>query len=278
MKKKILIILYVIVILICGRQCLSYFYNQYVLNEYKAGNYSINEDLLLTLNIIEPYIVHYNNGNILYQNMLYEDAIEEYEKALTYPDLPKDRECKVRINIALSMVAMLPKDYDSRDNREDSIKVIREALKVLSAEGCAKKNGGGHSSRAQNLYDELLEELEKLGATEDPEDPIPTPTPTPTPTPVPSDSSETSDTSDTSVMPETSDPTETSDSETSETSDTSGSEPTPTTIQTTNFSIFESSVHTDLSSIISEASSDRNSEISSYSSWDGNQFIFAGCW
>lgn len=162
MKKIIAIILYVAVILLFGRFCLSYFYNQYVLDEYKAGNYSINEDLLLSLNIIEPYIVHYNNANILYQNMLYEDAIKEYEMTLSYKDLPEDRECRVRINLALCYVAMLPQDYDSIDNIDDSIANLYTACEVLTENGCAKDGGGGHSSRAQTLYDELMAKIEEL--------------------------------------------------------------------------------------------------------------------
>ena len=82
MKKKIFIILYVFLLLVFGRQLLNYCYNEHIVQQYLAGDYTVNDNLLLSLNLIEPYIAHYNNGNILYRNHLYDEAIEEYQAAL----------------------------------------------------------------------------------------------------------------------------------------------------------------------------------------------------
>ena len=107
---------YMCVILVLARHGLNYFYNEHVLNHYEDGDYSINDNLLLTLNYIEPYIVYYNNGDIYYKNSLYEDAIESYQAALEYDNVPEDRRCKARVNISLSIIAQLPEDYDTYEN------------------------------------------------------------------------------------------------------------------------------------------------------------------
>ena len=141
MKKKIFIILYVFLILVCGRQLLNYFYNKHIVEEYLAGNYTVNENLLLSLNIIEPYIAYYNNGNILYKNHLYEEAIEAYEDALSCPGIPERRECSIRINLALAKIALLPDDYDARANINDSLDILYDARNILIEGGCANEDG-----------------------------------------------------------------------------------------------------------------------------------------
>ena len=103
---------------------LNYFYNKHVVEEYLAGNYTVNENLLLSLNIIEPYIAYYNNGNILYKNHLYDDAIQAYQDALDCPGIPQRRECSIRINLALAMIANLPDDYDARSNIASSLETF----------------------------------------------------------------------------------------------------------------------------------------------------------
>lgn len=163
----LLITIYMAIILVCGKQALNYFYNEYVLDNYYAKDYSINENLLLTANYIEPYIVYYNNGNISYKNAMFEDAIENYESALEINNIPEERECSIRINLALAKIALLPEDYDSEENVEDSIETLEEAREDLLAKSCAKDKGKGHSKKAQELKGEIDDELEKLEEIKD---------------------------------------------------------------------------------------------------------------
>lgn len=153
---------YMCVILVLARHGLNYFYNEHVLNHYEDGDYSINDNLLLTLNYIEPYIVYFNNGDIYYKNSLYDEAIESYKAALEYDNVPEDRRCKARVNISLSIIAKLPEDYDTYENIPDSIDTLQSAADNLLEEECAKEDGDGHDEDAQKLYDEIIEEIERL--------------------------------------------------------------------------------------------------------------------
>ena len=153
---------YMCVILVLARHGLNYFYHEHVLNHYEDGDYSINDNLLLTLNYIEPYIVYFNNGDIYYKNSLYDEAIESYKAALEYDNVPEDRRCKARVNISLSIIAKLPEDYDTYENIPDSIDTLQSAADNLLEEECAKEDGDGHDEDAQKLYDEIIEEIERL--------------------------------------------------------------------------------------------------------------------
>ena len=163
MKRKIIAIICILALLVCGKQAFNYFYNESVIDKYNNEEYSVSLDALTFLNIFQPYIVHYNEGNIKYQNSDYEGAIESYNKALEL-DPPKDEECSIRINLALAMVYKLGEAYAEPENVENSIAVLKDAKAVLLAEGCATEEGDGHSETAEELKEEIekmLEELEK---------------------------------------------------------------------------------------------------------------------
>jgi len=170
--KGIVTVLYVCVFLVLAKQSLNYFYNEYVLSHYEKNDFTINDNLLLTANYIEPYICHYNNANILYKNCLFEDAIDEYLVTLEY-DLPEGLECKIRINMALSTIALLPEDYDEYENIPDSIETLKEARDYLYDGECATPDQDGHSEDAETLAQEITDEIERLEEllNQPPEDP-----------------------------------------------------------------------------------------------------------
>ena len=85
MKKKLLLILFLVVVLLFAKQSLNYFYNGYVLSKYRQDDFSMNEDLLLTFNCFEPYIVHYNNGNLLYMNSYILRLLRSTRLVLLFP-------------------------------------------------------------------------------------------------------------------------------------------------------------------------------------------------
>jgi len=196
MKKKILILVYIFVILLFLKQTLNIFYNRYVLGFYNNHNYSININLLESLNIFESYIAPYNNGNILYKNMQFKDAYKKYEQALNCWDLPEDKDCEIRVNMALCKVKMLDENFKNEEHIDESIELLNEARDILLENGCASDKGKGHHKDAQQLkedIDKLLKELDMIKnpppqPTPDPNDPTPSPDPnaTPTPQPVPS--------------------------------------------------------------------------------------------
>lgn len=153
---------YMVAIFFLSKQVLNYMYNNHVLACYEEGDYSINDNLLLTANYIESYIVHYNNGNINYKNKQYEDAIKCYRKAIKCDDVPSKRKCDIRINIALSIIGTLPDDYEEYDNIDDSIETLLDARDELLTDGCATKDGDGHSEEAEELKEEIEEKIEEL--------------------------------------------------------------------------------------------------------------------
>ncbi len=159
--KKILAIIYILLILILIKCVGTYFLNEYYINKYETGDYEeTNFENLFFLNIQEPYIAHYNRGNILYQDKEYDDAIEEYEKALKLCK-SKKKECNIRINLALAKIAKIDKDYASEENREETLSILSDAKNVLCENGCANRNDdNGHSRTAEKLKKDI-ERIEK---------------------------------------------------------------------------------------------------------------------
>lgn len=160
MIKRIIIASYVLIGLVLFKFAFSYGYNEWVNGKYEEGDYTENYNLLEVANINEPYIVYYNNGNVMYQRQDYELAIEYFEKALT-KNPPEEKECLIRINLVLSKLALLGEDAFSPEKIEDTIELLEECLNILSEKGCATDEGDGHNNRAQRLYDEIKEMLDQ---------------------------------------------------------------------------------------------------------------------
>lgn len=83
---------------------LLYFSSRIIINtiSMNTNNSTLIKTLYLT-NINEPYIVYYNHGNILYKKGKYQEAIINYEKALSkHP--PKKYICKIKINLLYAQV------------------------------------------------------------------------------------------------------------------------------------------------------------------------------
>lgn len=165
MKKRIFICVYVLLFLICAKLAFTYIYNEYLIAKYNDKDYSLDVDPLLFANVIQPYLAHYNMGNINYQNGDYRAAIDEYKKALD-ADPGHDEECSVRINMALAIIGTLGDDYARKENVEASIEALTEARNVLIEEDCAADSGDGHNETAQKLKDEIDDLLEQLKETQ----------------------------------------------------------------------------------------------------------------
>ncbi len=137
----------------------NYVSNEVMINKYEKGIYTENK--LSWLGILEPYVAPYNQGNAHYQKGEYEQAIESYQKALL-KNPPKKKECKIRINMALSKLAMIDFDNLTEDKIPEIIRQLEDAKAVLTEEGCAEEDGMGHSKDAQQLKEEIDQMIEML--------------------------------------------------------------------------------------------------------------------
>lgn len=161
MKKRILIGIYIVLLLICGKLAFNFGYNEIVVAAYHQYNYSVTMKPLLIFNWSEPYIAHYNQGNIYYQNFSYEDAILSYREALG-ANPPEEKECDIRINLALAMLGTMEEEYEAPENVETSLEILLGAKEVLLEEDCATENGDGHNETAEQLKEEIEAMIAKL--------------------------------------------------------------------------------------------------------------------
>ena len=177
--KKIAIAVWIVTALFLAILVVNYYGNRRLIERYGEGIYQQNE--LGFLGFTQPYINHFNRGNIFFQLGDYTKAKQEYQSALNLkPEDPYD--CKVRVNYALSYVKPIDPDKITEDNYEDVIEICETAKSILSEKGCATENNDGHYYAAQKLYNEINEFIESL-KNQFENEPTPTPTPSPSPTP-----------------------------------------------------------------------------------------------
>lgn len=151
------------VLLLCCLICLltNFFANEAFIKNYEAGTYKENK--LSGLGFLEPYISYYNEGNLFYQTGNYEEAIEAYQIALSHHP-SEQRECKIRINLVLSMIAPIDVSKLTDEDLDQVITTLEEAKEILCVHSCATEDGNGHNKDAQTLkedIDRLLEELKE---------------------------------------------------------------------------------------------------------------------
>ncbi len=148
-----------------------YFLNEWALKEYREGSLSDDKmEMLLKLNFPERYLPHYNLGNIAYEKGDYDEAIVHYEEALKRkPGFYKEeRNCRTRVNLALSMVKQIDlSDLSTEKKVNTVIKQLQAARTVLTEDGCANPQVGvydGHSEDAEQLkkeIDQLIAQLQQ---------------------------------------------------------------------------------------------------------------------
>ncbi len=143
--------------------------NKVFLRSYANGNYSeYPEKLLLPLELGDNYTVPYNLGNVAYLQEDYPRAVALFSAALRKNPPAEEKECSVRINLALAMLHTFP--FDTLDRQDpEAVKAALEALyaarAVLTEHGCACEAADrwdGHSEEAEKLkrdIDDLIREL-----------------------------------------------------------------------------------------------------------------------
>ncbi len=157
MKKRTLII-YIILILISIKLPATFLINESFISDYNKGIYNEKKiQKLFCLNIIESYIAHYNYGNVLYQNNNFDKAIEEYKKALKrFP--PEDKECSIRVNLVLAMLAKI----DENDSKDEIITMLQEAREELCDDTCENEK----TQKLKNEIDNMIKELNQSNQEE----------------------------------------------------------------------------------------------------------------
>ena len=154
MKKKIIACLCILMFLVASKLAFKYAYNEYVINKFNDGDYDISMKPGMMCNWVQPYVAHYNAGNIYYQNGNYKEAIEEYKLAMD-KEPKNNHKCDIRVNMALAMLGTLPEDYASEANLKNTIEVLTQAKGVLIEDGCAKEKEAGHDEEATKLREEI---------------------------------------------------------------------------------------------------------------------------
>lgn len=153
--------------------------NKAFLFDYRMEKYSeLPEALLIPIELGEDYVAPYNVGNVKYRKGDYEAAAQLYYAALR-KEHPEEKDCLIRINLALSLLHDYPFDtMDTADPEqvEKALEVLYSARYFLTENGCASvesDSSDGHSADAEKLkrdIDEMIRALESspAGACSDP--------------------------------------------------------------------------------------------------------------
>lgn len=138
-------------------------------DDYEAGQYAEARSAFegaKDLGVVSPWISPFNAGTAAYREKELGDAVELFERALK--DVPGDRACDVRINLALTHEAIA--DAAAKKGGKAARQVaLRDARGAISGTGCSEAiekrleekikdaaSGGGGKSE-----DEKLDEVEK---------------------------------------------------------------------------------------------------------------------
>ena len=220
--KRFLAAVWTLIAVLLAVLLLADYSNNRMIDNYKKGIYET--DPLGFLGFFEPYVNHYNRGNIYYSLGQYDKAEEEYELAMR-SDLEEYQDCRLRVNYALSLVERIDPNNITDENLDEVLELLDRARDILCENGCASRDdNSGHYPDAQTLKNEI-DEFEQSLINPPPEEPQDTPTPTPTPegdTPTPTPEGETP-----TPTPEGETPTPTPEGETP-TPTPGGETPTPT--------------------------------------------------
>lgn len=176
-EKNVLITILCLLIAAFIAYTVSYSQNAKMMRNVGMGKPSIDD--MPTLNFICSYRYHYNKGNIYYLFGEYDMAIMEYEKALKSNNIPRNKECKIRINEALAIVAPLAPEKVTADNVDKVLEQLYWARDILCEKGCASLNDdySGHNADAQQLKNEIQAYIDLLenpppssSSSQDPDD------------------------------------------------------------------------------------------------------------
>ena len=145
--------------------------NKLFLLNYANENYAdYPEKLLLPMAFGDNYVVPCNVGNAAYQREDYAQAERYFTSALRGHPPEEEKECAVRVNLALSMLHQFPFDtLDTQDKQavDAALETLYSSRAVLTENGCACEEADawtGHSAEAEALKRDIDEMIRKLTA------------------------------------------------------------------------------------------------------------------
>ena len=143
--------------------------NRMFLAGYQSGRYAeYPEKLLLPLRLGEDYTVPYNLGTVAFHQEDFALAERYFRDALRKRPPAEEKECSVRINLALSILHGYSFDSVSLKNPEqvqEALDVLRLARGVLTESGCADERADaftGHSLDAEALKRDIDDMIHRL--------------------------------------------------------------------------------------------------------------------
>ena len=151
--------------------------NAAFLRAYGKGNYSeMTETLLMPLRFGDNYIVPCNLGNAAFMQGDYKRAVSCFQTALESNPPEYDEECRIRVNLALSLCRTINfEDLDRSDDEAVSkaVQTLYTARSVLTVHECASEPVGsddGHFEDADLLKHDIDKMLKELQDPPKPED------------------------------------------------------------------------------------------------------------
>lgn len=175
MSKKIIITIYIILIIPIIYLSIYFSVNKDYIKDYNEGLYNLKKERNLTIfNLYEPYVALYNYGNGLFKTKDYAGASEQYLKALNHK-MDIEIKCKVRINYVLSEIKQI------NEQEPEAIKKakLQELMTFILDDNCAASSdkdgtgngeGKGENEQAQELYEDMKEQENKLSDSMEPSD------------------------------------------------------------------------------------------------------------
>lgn len=143
--------------------------NAGALDDYEAGDHASAYDSFMELGflgtgdlgVVQPWVAPFNAGGAAYRQKDWGTAAARFEEALD--EVGTDRECDVRLNLALTHVARATEERRS-GSRATALRAFADARTALGARGCSRRLEGLVNRRisAMSSSDQPDEENSRL--------------------------------------------------------------------------------------------------------------------
>lgn len=144
--------------------------NEVAIADYRSGDHAAAYDGftgLRDLGLVEPWVAPFNAGTAAYRQRDWAEAAARFAEALE--DVPDDRECDVRVNLALAHEAA---GHQARrtGSQAEALRSFRDARAALGGPGCSeavhrrvdRRIGALSTSGQSDEEDERLSAEEKV--------------------------------------------------------------------------------------------------------------------
>ena len=138
--------------------------NHSFISDYNNKVYaSDKEEKLLKMNVPESYLPYYNLGDVAFKKGDYNSAIAYFNQALQL-NPPGKRECRTRVNLALSMVYSIDFNHlDSQNKVDTALIILYKARDILKENGWAADDPEqARDATAQQLKEDIDKIIELL--------------------------------------------------------------------------------------------------------------------